>query len=277
MCELLAISSKIPTRVGFSIERLARHGGAEGPHRDGWGVAFYEENDIFRLREPKAASESSLAKFIEHNGPASNLVLSYIRMATQGNQTLKNTQPFIRELSGRAHVFTHNGELENIKSNHHSPRFNPIGDTDSEQAFCELMNRLTPLWQNQATQPPSLQARLEVISDFAQDMRKSGIANFMYADADALFVHAHYRHLPDDRKKLPGLYLLRRCCPAEDDGLVSSGISLPQQQKLVLISSSPLTDEDWKPLDEGEVIVISKGQLLTTSSAKPPLTEKNPD
>ena len=42
MCELFAMSSRVPASVGFSLEKLARHGGAEGPHRDGWGVAFYE-------------------------------------------------------------------------------------------------------------------------------------------------------------------------------------------------------------------------------------------
>ena len=50
MCELFALSSRIPTTVGFTLERLARRGGIEGPHRDGWGVAFYEGADVFLLR-----------------------------------------------------------------------------------------------------------------------------------------------------------------------------------------------------------------------------------
>lgn len=35
MYELLAMSSRVPATVGFTFERLARHGGLEGPHRDG--------------------------------------------------------------------------------------------------------------------------------------------------------------------------------------------------------------------------------------------------
>ena len=71
MCELFAMSSKVPTTVGFTLEQLARQGGAEGPHRDGWGVALYEGNDVCLLREPQAASDSALVRFIEqHDHPA---------------------------------------------------------------------------------------------------------------------------------------------------------------------------------------------------------------
>lgn len=69
MCELFAMCSRVPTSVGFSLQRLARRGGAEGPHRDGWGVAFYAERDALLLREPGAASESGLARYLEDHGP----------------------------------------------------------------------------------------------------------------------------------------------------------------------------------------------------------------
>jgi predicted glutamine amidotransferase len=49
--------------------------------------------------------------------------------------------PFVRELWGRYWVFAHNGDLENYAS---AParQLSPVGDTDSELAFCWLMQEL---------------------------------------------------------------------------------------------------------------------------------------
>ena len=42
MCELLGMSANTPTDLCFSFTGLTRRGGGTGPHKDGWGVAFYE-------------------------------------------------------------------------------------------------------------------------------------------------------------------------------------------------------------------------------------------
>ena len=137
MCELLAISSRLPTTVELSLERLARHGGIEAPHRDGWGVAFYEGPDVFLLREPGAAAESALVRCIEKFSPSSQLTVAHIRLATQGEVALRNTQPFIREMGGYTHVFAHNGKLANIEDepDFQPQRFNRVGNTDSNLFF----------------------------------------------------------------------------------------------------------------------------------------------
>ena len=45
MCELFALSSNQPTNVTFSLSEFAKHGGLTGPHKDGWGIAFYANRD----------------------------------------------------------------------------------------------------------------------------------------------------------------------------------------------------------------------------------------
>ena len=159
LCELFAMSSRYPTTVGFSLETLARRGGREGPHKDGWGVAYFEGHDVFLLRETRSASSSGLVQFMEQHGPPSSLVISHIRLATRGDPVLWNTHPFQRELGGRAHVFAHNGNLEGIWDHCtlQSTRFIPIGDTDSEFAFCCLLEKLVPLWANAGRKVPSLE------------------------------------------------------------------------------------------------------------------------
>ena len=265
MCELFAMSSRLPTTVGFSLESLARHGGAEGPHRDGWGVGYYSGPDVLLLREPVAASESELVQHIEQHGPPSELVISHIRLATHGERALQNTQPFMRELGGRSHLFAHNGELDNLAGlqGGGGKQFRPIGDTDSEAAFCLLLNELAPLWQESGVDPPSIERRFDVVADYAARLRALGIANFLYADGDTLFAHADHRIPPGSEEIHPGLYTLERGCTEEIPDLIGSGVTLTMaHQTLTLAASVPLTEETWQPMARGEVLAISGGAVL---------------
>ena len=264
MCELFAMSSRYPTSVGFSLETLARRGGHDGPHKDGWGVAYFEDHDVFLLRESSPAAESGLVRFMEKNGPPSNLVLSHIRLATQGEPALRNTQPFQRELGGRAHVFAHNGNMPGIREKCYleSRRFTPVGDTDSEFAFCCLLERLGELWDRSAESAPSVDSRLAIVADFAAWLRPLGAFNFVYSDGDALFVHSHRRMQSDGEIRPPGLHLLARSCNEQAVDLSQSGIMLaPLAQELALVASVPLTDEPWEAIGEGEVIALTQGMV----------------
>ena len=268
MCELFAMSSRYPTSVGFSLETLARHGGLDGPHKDGWGVAYFEGRDVFLLRESSPAAESGLVKFMETNGPPSNLVLSHIRLATQGEPLLHNTQPFQRELGGRAHVFAHNGNMPGIREKCclESRRFRPIGETDSEFAFCCLLERLGGLWDQADDTLPSVESRLQVVADFAAWLRPLGPFNFIYSDGDTLFVHAHRRTQDDGSIRAPGLHLLVRSCNEQAVDLTQSGVLLaPVAQELVLVASVPLTDEPWESMEEGEVVALKQGVVWERS------------
>lgn len=42
MCELLGMSANVPTDICFSFTGLVQRGGGTGPHKDGWGITFYE-------------------------------------------------------------------------------------------------------------------------------------------------------------------------------------------------------------------------------------------
>jgi len=264
------MSSLRPTTVGFSLELLARRGGAEGPHRDGWGVGYYAGPDVLLLREPMAASESGLVRHVEQHGPPSELVISHIRLATRGERALHNTQPFLRELGGRSHMFAHNGELDGLDQlpGSTNPRFRPIGSSDSEVAFCSLLHHLAVLWDSVDSEPPAVEARLDVVAGFATRLRGLGIANFLYADGDLLFAHSDHRVPPGTEDVMPGLYVLERGCAEEVPDLSDSGVTLATvQQSLTLVASAPLTDEAWHPLASGEVLAIRAGEIVGRRSA----------
>jgi len=65
MCELFALSSRLPTTVRFSLERFARHGGLEGPHKGGWGIAYYVDGDVRLVKEPSPAADSACVRFMQ--------------------------------------------------------------------------------------------------------------------------------------------------------------------------------------------------------------------
>ena len=264
MCELLALSSSRPAHLTFSLHTLAARGSAAGSTHDGWGVAFYQGKDVALFREPGAAADSALVRFLESQGPATDLAISHIRHATRGTVTLANTQPFVRELGGRTHVFAHNGDLPGafrsgalMLGDHR-----PVGQTDSEHAFCALLGRLGKLWMT--GEEPSVEARLTLVAEFAAELRLLGPANFLYADGDALFAHGHRRlQRTSHRLEPPGLWIRQRhCTPADPAPDEHGGMSVAQaEQAVVWIASVPLTDDGWRPLVEGEVLAVRGGEV----------------
>lgn len=267
MCELFAMSSRHPTTVEMSLEEFSRHGGLSGPHKDGWGIAWYEDRDLRLVKEAFPAADSACVSFIQAHPPRSCFVMSHIRRATRGEVATRNCQPFVRELGGAWHCFAHNGDLSALAQDgrYRPGAFRPVGETDSEQAFCALLEHMRPLWL--ADQSPSLQARTEVVMRFARELRESGPANFLYCDGDALFAHAHRRHHADGTIRAPGMWRLERHC-AQGRGLAAGGMRIPATEgelQVQLLASVPLSGEDWVPLAEGSVHVMRLGRVAAVA------------
>lgn len=264
MCELFALSAHIPTTVRLSLQTFAERGGHTGPHSDGWGIACYEPTpphghpDALIIRDIEAASNSQWVSFVADAGLGGHTVLSHIRKATVGAVRLANTQPFRRELGGAVHVFAHNGDLDMATLDADSS-FHPIGETDSEQAFCLLMCRMKAIWQTSTR--PTLKARSDVFQTFCKDVRDFGIGNFLYSDGDALFAHGHKRTQADKEVRPPGLHVLERTCPSDPDALAGVYLQSSDPQQVILFASVPLSPEAWRPLNEGEIIVARGGVI----------------
>jgi len=261
MCELFGMSTRTPSTVSMSLDEFSRHGGLSGPHKDGWGIAWYSERDLRVIKEAMAAADSACVRFIQDNPFVTPFAISHVRKATRGAVALRNCQPFAREMGGAWHCFAHNGDLHGLTPERAWPDggARPIGETDSEVAFCELLQRLRPLWRDGMT--PALHARRLVVEQYAQDMRGLGPANFLYCDGDALFAHADRRHQSDGTIRPPGLWMLTRHCAAGGE-LATAGLRIEAhdaEQDVVLVASVPLTDEHWVPLPQGEVLVAQAG------------------
>ena len=76
MCELFAMSARHPATVNLSLEEFSRHGGLSGPHKDGWGIGWYDQSDIRLIKEIHPAASSACVRFLQTNPFSSSLVIS---------------------------------------------------------------------------------------------------------------------------------------------------------------------------------------------------------
>jgi glutamine amidotransferase len=252
MCELLGVSVEEPIRLRFGWDSFARRGSREGGNPDGWGVAYFARRDVLLLREPEPAAESPMVRFLARYAPPSRLIVSHVRRGTQGGRTLENTQPFVRHLAGRAHVFAHNGSVAEPGPIPAGLFLHPTGATDSERLFAVLLSKLEPLWRGDVV--PSIDDRLAVVDEFAQSMRERGSLNFLYCDGETLFGHGHRHTLPGEAVSTdPGLYVLERDGRRDDGpdvpcvGLECDGAAGPN----AFVATMPLDGQAWSALRPG--------------------------
>ncbi len=65
MCELLGMSANVPTDICFSFTGLVQRGGGTGPHKDGWGITFYEGNGCRTFKDPQPSFNSPIARLVQ--------------------------------------------------------------------------------------------------------------------------------------------------------------------------------------------------------------------
>jgi glutamine amidotransferase len=227
----------VPTDIVFSFSGLATRGGKAGPHADGWGLALYEGRMARVFLEPHPAASSPLATFVREHPIKTLLAIAHVRKKTRGGTSLVNTHPFARELWGRHFVFAHNGTVKKAKSLKLG-RFHPIGDTDSEHAFCALLGALEHEFKDYPRSQSDLAA---AIASHAGRIGKGGTFNMLLGDGSQLFARCstklHYivRQAPFKKATL-----------ADEDLSVDFAAVTTPKDRVAVIATMPLTrDETW--------------------------------
>ncbi len=253
MCELLAMSANVPTDICFSFTGLLRRGGATGPHKDGWGLVFYETGGVREFKDHLPSSESPIAKFLQEYSIKSQIVISHIRQANVGKVSLANTHPFQRELWGKQWAFAHNGQINDFKQ-FPLTRFRPVGSTDSEHLFCWLMGQL----DEQFSSPPPMEQWQKLIHECCLQIHKAGIANILLSDGDALFAFCSSKLSWITRKAPFGTARLADADMTIDFSRVTSADDV-----VSVIATEPLTiDETWHAIQPGEYCVFVDGKFM---------------
>ena len=183
MCELLGMSANVPTDICFSFSGLMQRGGQTGPHKDGWGITFYEGNGYRTFLDPQPGAGSEIARLVKNYPIKSEIVISHIRRASHGKVCLKNTHPFNRELWGRYWTLAHNGRLKGIKK-YPLRRYRAVGTTDSEHAFCWLLDQCA---QRFSVWPKNHKALWTHMSRLCRKVASLGTFNILMSDAEYMY------------------------------------------------------------------------------------------
>jgi glutamine amidotransferase len=252
MCQLLGMNCNVPTDIVFSFTGFAHRGGRTDEHKDGWGIAFFEGTGVRLFVDHESAVASPVAQLIKTYPIKSKNVIAHIRKATQGHVALENCHPFVRELWGRYWVFAHNGDLKHFSPNLDGA-FRPVGSTDSERAFCYLLQQLRRQFGDV---PPALDVLKVAITDLTREIASHGVFNMMLSDGSALFAHCstrlHYivRQYPFTQAKLSD----------EDLSVDFSEVTTPNDRVALIVTEPLTTNETWLPFTPGELKLFVDGQ-----------------
>lgn len=251
MCQLLGMNCNTPTDVTFSFSGFAQRGGRTDQHTDGWGIAFFEGVGLRHFVDHQRASDSPVAELIRRYPIKSRNVIAHIRKATQGAVALENCHPFVRELWGRYWVFAHNGNLENFHPRLHAA-FRPVGATDSERAFCWLMQEFA---KSHAGVPDVRELTL-TLRELAAPLARHGPFNFLLSNGQALWAHCSTNLFHVERK-----HPFAHAQLQDEDLSVDFARHTTPHDKVAVVVTAPLTiDEDWTPMRSGELRVFVDGE-----------------
>lgn len=248
------MNCNVPTDIRFSFSGLLERGGRTGPHSDGWGIAFYEGRACRTFHDPLASTESEIAELVRNHSLKSQNVICHIRQATHGRVCLANTHPFTRELWGRRWAFAHNGRLKGVKK-WPLEFYEPIGTTDSEHAFCWMLDQI----RRRYPKPPRGHRQLiDFVASLARELDACGTFNMMLCDARHLYCHCS-----------TDLTWLTRRAPFGKASLIDTEMTVDfaaettPRDIVTVIATRPLThQEPWQVMDRGSMTVFREGLPL---------------
>lgn len=245
------MNCNVPTDIVFSFTGFAHRGGRTDTHHDGWGIAFFEGAGVRHFVDHQAAIESPIAELIKHYPIKSLNVIAHIRKATQGQVALENCHPFVREMWGRYWVFAHNGDLKGFDPILDGP-YRPVGNTDSERAFCFLLQQLRDRFGDR---PPALPVLRAAIADLVAVIARHGTFNMMLSDGTALFAHCSTKLCYVVRQ-----YPFAAACLADEDLSVDfSQVTTPNDRVAIIVTTPLTTNETWTDFAPGELKVFVDG------------------
>lgn len=252
MCQLLGMNCNVPTDICFSFEGFHARGGETDEHRDGFGIAFFEDVGCRLFIDTEPSISSPIAELIRRYPIRSKNVIAHIRKATIGAVSLENTHPFVREMGGQYWAFAHNGDLK--RQDWPPGQRIPVGTTDSEAAFCFVLNQLAPTYTRTETALASLAKSIKAI---AQEIHADGTFNFLLSNGVSMFAYCSTKLCYITRKApFTHAHLIDRDVTVDFNKLTTPS------DRVSVIATTPLTDnETWTPLEPGNLAVFHEGKL----------------
>lgn len=264
MCQLLGMNCNVPTDICFSFTGFQARGGLTDHHTDGWGITFFEGKGVRQFLDPNPSAHSPVADFIRTYPIKSMNVIAHIRKATQGEVKLENTHPFVRELWGLNWSFAHNGDLKGF-----DPVLNgqiqPVGNTDSEKAFCFMLQELEKQFGKTI---PSADDLGQAFHTLTLHLATFGVFNFLLSNGEMMLAHCSTKLASIVRKAPFSVAHLK-----DQDLKVDFSAVTSAHDRVAVIATIPLTEnEEWEIHEPGTLLLFKNGEILkrykTLSDAK---------
>jgi glutamine amidotransferase len=198
-----------------------------GPHNSGWGIAYIEHGKWKVYKEGK--KEFKVYNFDKIREIKSTIILCHLRHGSSGEENTLNAHPF----SYKNWVFEHNGGVDRdlIVKNLNGKFRNEIkSETDSEAYFLLIMQ----FYEKTKNIVSAIKSALDII----RQGKYRGL-NFIMSDGKKIYV---FRGISPEHLDMLGYYCLNY---------------LEKADKIV-ISSDPLTKDNWISIKLKELVIIEK-------------------
>ncbi|MCO5170871.1 MAG: class II glutamine amidotransferase [Planctomycetes bacterium] len=261
MSQLLGLSFDCTSSPSIELKGMRQAGDTR--HRPyGWGFGWFpgEDRAAMLVKDPTSIGDNAMTKVLrDWKRFRSTVFVCHLRGAAQ-RITQQDTHPFLRSYGGRDWLLAHNGDLQAeaipLESD---PTFFPVGRTDSERAFCWLLERVRQRRGRQLSDVgwPELHGWLT-------ELNALGTLNLLLSDGHDLVAY-------HDQRAFHGLTWQRRLPPYAPGPLESDDISLDFQdardvaRTSVIVSTRPLSGEQWTPFLPGQMLVARRGAVIWTS------------
>lgn len=242
---------------------------------DGWGIGYYPggEPSAVVLKEaapPQGSIRSELVKAWEHL--ESSIFVLHIRRARWGALSDANTQPFEHSWGGRNWLIGHSGSLRYRLERKSASRFEPIGSTDTEVIFCELLERMAARgWRSLGD------CDMGVLRGWFDELNGHGNLSLILTDGRDVVAYA-------DKTGEGSMYLWQLFPPhgkiAFGDAdlevdLTKRGI---KSRKGIIVCSEELlptgdTKMPWRKLSPGQLVLLRQGAIREEIIAPPPVSK----
>ena len=232
MCELFGVTANRRVKLNDLLKAFFEH---SIEHRNGWGLAFLDDNSVSIEKEPIRAVDSLYLKNRLTGRIESARCMAHIRRATVGDISFSNTHPFLkRDDSGRTWVLVHNGTIFD------SPvlsayQYRQEGSTDSERILLYLVDQMNKHYERELNSF-DVNERIKLIEDIIKRLAPNNKLNLMIYDGDYFYVH---------KNEEGTLYMSER--PGS-----------------VIFSTHPLKGEGWEAVPQNRLLVYKDGTLIHT-------------
>lgn len=264
MSQLLSISFDAPTAPALTLGQLEKNS-HQNDILHGWGFAWYSEgsNSASVIKDPEFQTKDlQTGIFNDWKRFQSTLFLCHLRGAAKRSSE-HDTQPFSRTFAGRSWVFLHNGDLDSRIYSELSldddPVFEPVGKTDSEHAFCWLLNTM------RKEQVRTLRdISWDKLQEYFLQINSFGTTNLILSDGHDLVIY-------HDKDSFNPIYWNRKCPPHKQHQFVSTFTKLEfdvtqiiYRTYLIFANEKSLVS-DPKKMQPGQMLVARRGKLIWNS------------